>query len=279
LPILAWGLTFSPPAVYVPGESLQLPTNLLFGFGITKLRQDDLISQIVSAPASGGVRLLVTMNLDHVVRLRRDAAFREAYSRAWMVTIDGAPVFAYARAKGLKASRITGADLVVDLARALPTSRRLFFVVSTPAIGEKLLEMFRARGFESDAVAFVSPPFGFERDEGESAALLSAIRDHRTTDLVFGLGAPKSEVWIDHHRERLGDLYAFGFGAGLDFLAGATRRAPVLVRRLGMEWAWRLSQDPVRLWRRYLVDSWSAIPAIVEDLSGRTPCLTTRLDA
>ena len=255
-----------------------MSTDLLFGVQISKLDQDQLISSIVDAPASGGVRLLVTMNLDHVVRLRRDGAFREAYSRAWVVTIDGAPVFAYARAKGLTVSRITGADLVVDLARTLPTSRRLFFVVSAPAIGEKLVDTFLARGFQREAVDFASPDFGFEKDEGQSARLLSAIRQHRTTDLVFGLGAPKSEVWIDRHRDRLGDLYAYGFGAGLDFLAGATRRAPVLVRRLGMEWAWRLGTDPVRLWRRYLVDSWAAIPAIAEDLSGRTPRLAARLD-
>lgn len=254
-------------------------TDLLFGAQVCKLSQDQLISTIVAAPASGGVRLLVTMNLDHVVRLRRDRAFREAYSRAWAVTLDGAPVFAYARVKGLNApQRITGADLVVDLARALPVGRRLFFVVSTAAIGERLVEIFVARGFPRDAVAFVSPAFGFERDEAQSSRLLSSIRAHGASDLVFGLGAPKSEVWIDRHRDRLGDLYAYAFGAGLDFLAGATRRAPVSVRRLGLEWAWRLSQDPARLWRRYLVDSWAALPAIREDLAGRAPHGGARLD-
>jgi N-acetylglucosaminyldiphosphoundecaprenol N-acetyl-beta-D-mannosaminyltransferase len=251
----------------------------LFGARISSLAQDQLIATIVDEHASGGVRLLVTMNLDHVVRLRRDQAFRQAYSRAWAVTVDGAPVFAYARARGLRVpERVTGADLVVELARALPPSRRLFFVVSTPAIGEKLVEVFRARGFPPDALTFVSPDFGFERDEAQSARLLSAIREHRTTDLIFGLGAPKSEIWIDRHRDRLGDLYAYGFGAGLDFLAGATRRAPVLARRLGLEWMWRLGTDPARLWRRYLVDSWAMLPAIREDLAGRAPHGKPRLE-
>ncbi len=251
----------------------------LFGAKISPLTQDQLISTLVETPPSGGVRLLVTMNLDHVVRLRRDQAFRGAYSRAWAVTIDGAPVFAYARARGLGVpERVTGADLVVELARALPTSRRLFFVVSAPATGEKLVEIFRARGFPPEALAFESPDFGFERDEPRSARLLSAIRAHRTTDLVFGLGAPKSEVWIDRHRDGLGDLYAYGFGAGLDFLAGAASRAPRLVRRLGLEWAWRLGQDPARLWRRYLVDSWTILPVIVQDLAGRAAHGKARLE-
>jgi N-acetylglucosaminyldiphosphoundecaprenol N-acetyl-beta-D-mannosaminyltransferase len=256
-----------------------LAKDLLFGAHVCKLSQDQLIAAIVDAPASGGVRLLVTMNLDHVVRLRRDRAFRHAYSRAWAVTVDGAPVFVYARLKGVNPPRrITGADLVVDLARALPIGRRLFFVVSTAAIGERLVEIFRARGFPPDSLVFASPPFGFEHDQAQSAELLAAIRAHRTTDLIFGLGAPKSEVWIDRHRGELGDLYAYGFGAGLDFLAGATRRAPVSVQRLGLEWAWRLSQDPARLWRRYLVDSWAALPAIGQDLAGRAPHGGARLE-
>jgi N-acetylglucosaminyldiphosphoundecaprenol N-acetyl-beta-D-mannosaminyltransferase len=256
-----------------------LRTETLFGARISNLTQDQLVANIIDTPPSCGVRLLVTLNLDHVVRLRRDKAFREAYSRAWAVTIDGAPVFAYARARRLPVpERVTGADLVVDLARGLPTSRRLFFVVSTPVIGAKLVELFRARGFPSGSLAFVSPEFGFERDEGQSARLLSAIRGHRTTDLIFGLGAPKSEVWIDRHRDRLGELYAYGFGAGLDFLVGATPRAPVLVRRLGLEWVWRLGSDPARLWRRYLVDSWAALPAIREDLAGRAPHGKARLE-
>jgi N-acetylglucosaminyldiphosphoundecaprenol N-acetyl-beta-D-mannosaminyltransferase len=256
-----------------------LTTQSLFGARISDLTQDQLISMIVERPASAGVRLVATMNLDHVVRLRRDPAFRVAYSHAWAVTVDGAPVFAYARARGLRVpERITGADLVIDLAHALPLIRRLFFVVSTPAIGEQLVEIFRARGFPRDAVAFASPNFGFERDQGQSARLLSTIREHRTTDLIFGLGAPKSEIWIDRHRDRLGDLYAYGFGAGLDFLAGATRRAPLLVRRLGLEWIWRLGTDPARLWRRYLVDSWAVLPAIREDLAGRAPHGKARLE-
>ena len=251
----------------------------LFGVHVSRLRQDQLIASIVDGAPAGGVRLLVTMNLDHVVRLRRDEAFRGAYARAWAVTIDGAPVFAYARARGLGVpERVTGADLVVELARALPTCRRLFFVVSRPAIGETLVEIFRARGFPPEALAFESPDFGFERDEPQSARLLAAIRAHRTTDLVFGLGAPKSEVWIDRHRDGLGDLYAYGFGAGLDFLAGAAARAPRLVRRLGLEWAWRLGQDPARLWRRYLVDSWAILPVILDDLAGRAAHGKARLE-
>ena len=230
------------------------------------------MSEIIRSPSTDGVRLIATMNLDHVANLRRNAAFRHAYASAWTVTIDGAPVFTYALARGAGApERVTGADLFADLAAAWPLDRRLFFVTSTPEVGERLVEHFVERGFPKNALAFDSPAFGFEHDEAQSHALCSAIRAHATTDLVFGVGSPKSEVWVNGRRDELDNLYAYGFGAGLDFLIGHASRAPMLLRRLGLEWAWRLASEPARLWRRYLVDSWAVIPSIAEDLAGRAP--------
>jgi N-acetylglucosaminyldiphosphoundecaprenol N-acetyl-beta-D-mannosaminyltransferase len=260
-------------------EGMPVTERTLFGSSISRLTKRELVAEVTRAPSSGGVRLLVTMNLDHIVSLRRSAAFRLAYSRAWAVTIDGAPVFAYASARRIGApERVTGADLIVDLAAALPVDRRLFFAVSSETTGSRLVDLFVARGLPREALAYVSPPFGFENDPRQSEALASAIRSHRATDLIFGLGAPKSEIWIDTHRDQLGDLYAYGFGAGLDFLAGVAARAPAPLRRLGLEWAWRLAGDPIRLWRRYMIDSWAAVPSVVEDLAGRAPHGKPRLD-
>lgn len=256
--------------------SLSLPSAFLhrrlFGARITPLARRELAEAIASAPvpAGAGVRLLVTMNLDHVVRLQSSPSFRAAYDSAWAVTLDGAPVAAYARLKGLKAPRVTGSDLLSELIERFdPTLRRLFFVVSRPETGESLTRLLEQRGFPSGAVAWASPPFGFETAAGQSADLARAIADHHPTDLVFGLGAPKSEVWIDQHRGELGDLYAYGFGSGCDFLVGQAKRAPAAMQRLGLEWAWRVGSDPKRLWRRYFIDSWAFLPAVARDLLGR----------
>lgn len=212
------------------------------------------------------------MNLDHVVQLRRNADFRGAYARAWAVTIDGAPIMLWARMRGqAPPERITGADMFVELACAIPPQRRLFFVVSTSRTGEGLLEHFTRSGHPAEALAYHCPPFGFEDDAEETRRLLEAISAHGPTDLFFGVGAPKSEIWLDRHRLTLGPLYAYGFGAGLDFLAGTAPRAPKAARQSGLEWLWRLVNDPVRLWRRYLVDSWSCLPALANDLIGRAP--------
>jgi N-acetylglucosaminyldiphosphoundecaprenol N-acetyl-beta-D-mannosaminyltransferase len=243
----------------------------LFGFTISPASRGELTHAITrDAPRpGGGVRLVVTMNLDHVVRLQKDPEFRAAYRRAWAITADGAPIQLYGRLRGARTSRCAGSDLLVDLAAAFsPDRHRLFFVVSTPATGERLKARFEAAGF-ADGVAFASPPFGFETDAARSAALCDAIRRHRTTHLVLGLGAPKSEVWIDRHRAALGDIYACAFGSAPDFLVGTARRAPEGLRRLGLEWAWRVAHDPRRLWRRYFIDAWAFLPAVARDLLGR----------
>jgi len=245
-------------------------TDTIFGTTISPLRCDELAALMteVSAPVGQGAALLVTMNLDHVVQLRTNAAFRAAYDRAWVVTIDGAPVFKYAKLRGLTTpERCPGSDLLVKLVdRLRPGVHRPYFIVSRDETGERLVALLVARGFEAGAVGFASPAFGFEKDPVQSEALCKQIREHGTTHLIVGVGAPKSEIWVDQYRGELGDLYACGFGSGADFLVDVAKRAPKLFRRMGIEWLWRVGSDPRRLWRRYFVDSWAFIPAILEDL-------------
>jgi N-acetylglucosaminyldiphosphoundecaprenol N-acetyl-beta-D-mannosaminyltransferase len=143
---------------------------------------------------------------------------------------------------------------------------RPFFVTSSEEAGRRLRKVLVARGFSTEAVAYHCPEFGFENDAAASAQLASAIRNHRTTHLFVGLGAPKSEIWVHEHRDLLGDTYALAVGASLDFYVGLRKRAPVWMRRAGCEWSWRLMSEPRRLFRRYLLDSWIVIPAVAKDL-------------
>lgn len=246
----------------------------VFGVRLSGLSRAEVVERLLEpAPAGEGVRLVATLNLDHVVRLGRDAAFRDAYARAALATADGAPVFAYARWRGLPVTeRAPGSDLLAELVeRWRPGAHRPFFVVSRPATGEKLLSLLRARGFAAGEAGWACPPFGFEHDAAASEALAAAVRAHRPTHLIMGVGAPKSEVWVDARRGELGDLWACGFGSAADFLVGEARRAPPLARRLGAEWLWRVATDPRRLFRRYFIDSWAVLPAVARDLRGSPP--------
>lgn len=242
----------------------------LFGARIIDADRAELVRRMTAPQRFDGVRTVVTMNLDHVVQLQKNPAFRAAYDRAWAVTIDGAPVAAYARLKGLRRPRCTGADLLVDLVPALdPARHRPFFVVSAPETQDGLARLMADLGFAPGSVGFAVPPFGFEADSAASDALETAIVAHRASHLIFGLGAPKSEIWIDQRRDRLGDLYALAVGSAPDFLIGRVARAPESFQRLGLEWLWRLASEPRRLARRYLIDSWAFLPAAARDFFRR----------
>ncbi len=244
----------------------------MFGIVFSQLDQCSLVKVVTTQPVGPhpGVRLVVTANVDHVVNLRRNDRFRAAYRDAWAITADGAPVALYARLRGARCpGRVTGPDLFDAMMRALSADRhRPFFVVSRPDTGDRLRRWLCGRGFDEDAVESHCPPYGFERDPELCRLLAARIRIHRTTHLIMGIGAPKSEIWVHDWRNELGDCYAFGIGAGVDFFVGTDRRAPAAMRKLGLEWLWRLGREPRRLFRRYVVDALLFPLAVMRDLAG-----------
>lgn len=243
----------------------------VFGIQFSSLDKSALTRLFTAPlPPGAGVRLVATANIDHIHHLRHNSRFRDAYANAYAATADGAPVALYARLRGATIpGRVPGPDLFASLMHAFkPGQHRPFFLVSNEDAGIRLSAWLQGRGFAADMVACECPPFGFEQDPERSARLAQLIREHGTTHLVAGVGAPKSEVWIHEWRDQLGDCYAFGIGAGVDFFVGTARRAPSAMQRLSLEWLWRLSREPRRLGRRYFIDSMEFPAAIVDDLSG-----------
>jgi N-acetylglucosaminyldiphosphoundecaprenol N-acetyl-beta-D-mannosaminyltransferase len=245
----------------------------VFGIRFSGLDKSAL-TQLFTAPVpeGAGARLVATANIDHVRHLRHNERFRAAYANAYAATVDGAPVALYARLRGVTIpGRVPGPDLFVSLMHALRAGQhRPFFLVSNVDTGERLKTWLRDRGFAAEMIAYECPPFGFENDTEGSAHLAQLIREHGTTHLVMGVGAPKSEIWIHDWRRRLGDCYAFGIGAGVDFFVGKAQRAPLSLQRLGLEWLWRLYREPRRLGSRYLMDAVQFPAAIVDDVFGNS---------
>lgn len=251
-------------------ESVELPRRsslggngriLVFVEALQRIKFSNLsVGQVRDAllicPGPGtGVRLIVTTNVDHILHLEANLRFREAYATAWLTTVDGFPISVLLRLQGVRnIPRVTGADLCAALIPALiPGVHRPFYVASSNITASSLASLHFSHGFTPSDVAIVVPPFGFEDDREYSRSLAARIEAHRTTHLFFGVGAPKSEIWLNEHRHQLGALFAMPFGAGLDFLVGTASRAPVWMQKCGLEWAWRLWHDPVRLFPRYFI--------------------------
>jgi N-acetylglucosaminyldiphosphoundecaprenol N-acetyl-beta-D-mannosaminyltransferase len=242
----------------------------VFGINFCSLDLSALVALLVREPVppNEAARLVATTNLDHIVNLTRNSEFRQAYSRAWAVTADGTPVFLYAKLRGSGLPcRIPGPDLFAALMLKLsPDAHRPFFVVSSMDTGGRLSEWLLNRGFNALSFEILSPKFGFERDAEYSISLAKRIKSHKTTHLIFGVGAPKSEIWLDRYRFDLGNCFALGIGAGVDYFVETQRRSPLWMRRLGLEWLWRFACEPRRLFRRYFIDSWLFFAAIKNDL-------------
>lgn len=244
----------------------------VFGIDFSPLDKDQLVDVLTREPlATGsGLAMVVTANIDHVVNLLYDRRFRQAYGAAKIATADGFPVAVYAKMRGVRMpGRVAGPDLFASLMPAfVPGRHRLFFVVSRDDTGAKLRDYLIGRGFAASAVDVVNPPFGFEHDEQFSERLSEQIRKHGTTHLLMGVGSPKSEMWLHAQRHALGDCYALGIGAGIDFFVGSEARAPNWVQALCLEWFWRMAREPKRLAPRYLRDAILFPKAVWRDLIG-----------
>jgi N-acetylglucosaminyldiphosphoundecaprenol N-acetyl-beta-D-mannosaminyltransferase len=198
-----------------------------------------------------GVALVVTPNIDHIATIRRSPALARAYRKAARIVCDGWPVQLYARLCGLQVARVTGCEITSELMRLAPypVEQRLFFVVDSAAT-KQAVDTWAARNAVVCSVTV--PPFGFDRDGEYCERLAVAIREHGTTLLVMAVGAPRSEVFVDTHSEMLPPCWAFCVGQAVKIELGLVRRASGTWQSIGLEWLWRLFQEPSRLTKRYV---------------------------
>lgn len=234
----------------------------------------DLADDILTNPVKEGegLRTIVTCNMDHVVQLRENERFRAAYQKAWCRTVDGTPVYIWTRFRlGSGYPKVPGSDLFKELMdRAAPGLNRFFYLASSEDVGRALVEKMVQQGLSADSLAWFCPPHGFENLPGENERLLNAINDFNPTHIFMGVGAPKSEIWAEEHRSALADSYVLSCGASLEFYVGMKERAPKWMQTWGLEWLHRLSSEPKRLGKRYLINSWGFLAAIIEDWRGKT---------
>jgi N-acetylglucosaminyldiphosphoundecaprenol N-acetyl-beta-D-mannosaminyltransferase len=132
--------------------------------------------------------------------------------------------------------------------------RRVYFLGGEEGVPGEAARVIKDAIPNFQLAGFYSPPFGFEKDDVENQKIVEMINKSRADVIFVALGAPKQEKWVAKHLNQLDIKVAVCVGAGLDFIAGTIKRAPKWVQKSGFEWAWRLTRDPKRLWKRYLVE-------------------------
>ena len=212
----------------------------------------DAIAAMLGAAGAGHGFTLFTLNLDHLVKRRADAAFRAAYARATFVTADGAPVVRLTRAQSPRIQRTTGADLVAPLCRAAAANGvPLYLFGATQSSLDKAALALCAQ-YPGLAIAGAeAPPFGFDPLSAAADAAAARMAESGARIVLLALGAPKQELFADRAFAQHPGLGFVCIGAALDFISGEQARAPKLFQAIGFEWLWRLGSQPRRLAARY----------------------------
>ena len=194
-----------------------------------------------------------TPNVDHVVTAEDDEAFREAYAAATLSLADGQPLIWASRLLGAPLpAKISGSDLVLPLMELAARRRwRVYLLGGGSGVAAAAATRLE-REVGVQIVGVDSPAIQVDRDPQDDG-VTERLRDARPHLVLVALGSPKQELWIHRVRERIRPAVAIAVGAALDFLAGRIRRAPSWMSRCGLEWLFRLSQEPRRLARRYLL--------------------------
>jgi N-acetylglucosaminyldiphosphoundecaprenol N-acetyl-beta-D-mannosaminyltransferase len=223
-----------------------------------------LIDRVTAADAAallerfirdGGNHQVVTVNTDFVRLADRDPQYRGILNRADLAVADGMPLVWFSRlGKASLPERVAGIDLV-DACCQLATSYGvpLFLLGARPGIAASAGRALASRHPGLRIAGSFSPRFGPATLEGDRE-MVEAIRRAGRCILFVAFGAPRQDRFISAHLSEIDAPIAMGVGGTFDILAGAIPRAPLWLQRIGLEWSWRLAQEPRRLWRRYLVE-------------------------
>ena len=203
---------------------------------------------------------VVTANVDHVVMLDASPEFRDAYDHAAMVLIDGNPIVWASRLLRVPLQgTVPGSDLVPAIfdhvSKSWDSPLAIYLLGAGPNVAERAKVAIEKTWAKVRVVGLYSPALGFEKDESECMRICDHINNSGAALLVIGLGAPKQELWVHKHAAKLHVNVALCAGATIDFLAGEKKRAPIWMRRWGLEWFHRMCSEPRRLTRRYARDA------------------------
>ncbi|WP_419032279.1 WecB/TagA/CpsF family glycosyltransferase [Holdemanella porci] len=228
---------------------------------IDNLTMDETLDAIDSLIKEDNCSYVVTPNVDHIVQLEKDEELKRVYENASLILTDGKPLIWISNwYKTPIKEKISGSDLfprVCDL--AAKKGYTMYLLGAAEGVADKAAKNLMDKYKGLNIVGTYSPPFGFEKDKVELKKIERQIQEVHPDILIVGLGCPKQEKYMYHHCKELDVPISFGLGASIDFEAGNIKRAPRWMSEHGLEWLYRITQDPKRLAKRYLVDDMKII--------------------
>ena len=231
-------------------------TNVL-GVGISVLDQDRAREFLFEAARTGRRGYVTVTGVHGVSEAQNDPELKNILNQSLLCTPDGMPMVWMGRMQGHDSiRRVYGPDLMLNLCEHSGANGfRHFLFGGKPGVADSLAASLQARFPGLTIAGTYSPPFR-PLNAGELADLQSKVHETKPDFFWVGLSTPKQERFMASHLELLPEAKIFiGVGAAFDLLTGHVRQAPLWMQRSGLEWFYRLTQEPHRLWRRYLVNN------------------------
>ncbi len=230
----------------------------LVGVSIDCLTEAQSVELLAARSKQERGTFVVTVNLDHLRRCRKDTEYRKLVSQGDVVVADGMPLVWASRLQGGNQvpERVAGSSMMFSICqRAAKDGLSIFLLGGYPeGVAEEAGKALEIRYPGLKIAGTHCPAFGFEHDQEQMEAISEMLRSTAPDIVYVALGSPKQEVLIQTMREVLPKAIWIGIGISLSFAIGDVQRAPLWIQKLGLEWVHRLCQEPKRLFRRYIID-------------------------
>lgn len=217
--------------------------------------------------------VLITPNVDHLIKLQKDRDFWELYAKAEYVTVDSQIVKMALKFLGTPIPEVvTGSGFLPSYYYYHKNNKEveIFLLGAAPGVADLAMEKINAKVGRKIVTGALSPSFGFEKNEEENRKIIDIINESKASALVVGVGAPKQEKWIYKYKDQLKYVKVYlAIGATIDFEAEKVKRAPLWMQKFALEWLYRLVKEPRRLWKRYIVEDMPFFGLVLKQKMGK----------
>lgn len=241
----------------------------VLGVGLSAINLHSAVEAIATAVKSRTKGYICVTGVHGVMEAQDDPAFRDILNGAFLNTPDGMPMVWMGKIRGEKEmSRVYGPDLMLDVFEwSAQSGCSHFFYGGQPGVPEQLKRNLEEKFPGVKICGFYSPPFR-PLNADEERMLADTLEKLRPDIVWVGLSTPKQEKFMAQYLAKMNTTLMIGVGAAFDFHAGRARQAPRWIQRSGFEWLYRLTQEPGRLWKRYLRNNPRFVVKIAEQLTG-----------
>lgn len=246
-----------------------IPKIKILNTEILSITKDELLKKLDKG-------VLITPNLDHLVKLQNDTEFVECYNSAdWIVCDSRILYFCSKLLKQSLPEAIPGSSFFTSFYTYHKNNPdcRIFLLGGMNGVADKAMKRINEKIGREIIVGAHSPSYGFEKNKAENIEIHKIINQSGANVVLVGVGAPKQEKWIMANKSMMPGVDIWmALGATIDFEAGNIKRAPEIMQRIGLEWFYRFCNEPKRLFKRYFIDDMKFFYLFTRQLLGIYRC-------